>query len=186
MNRVHVLAMLTFVGVICPPTHAEPQEVKTAEPRTYNVVYWLPRFDGHEIDGKRSPSFEEVKAALKGLSCLPKNAHVYGDNNGGRMVQFAYLPKSDSDLGDVAKALSKLGGDKKKPVATLNLAQATPITEEEFATIKKELAKAKGIDWDKSGRSGLALDEAGGAKFLEIRAAYKKAGVTLVTGLDDK
>jgi hypothetical protein len=109
------------------------------------------------------------------------------------------VPTAESDLGDFAKALSKLGGDKKKPVAVVSFAKQLPITEEQFATLKKELATAKGIDWENSGRwngkgapepSGflgqLALDEAGGAKFVEIRAAYKKAGITLGDGLIDK
>ena len=52
--------------------------------------------------------------------------------------------------------------------------------------MKKELAAVKGIDWKNSNLSTLALEETGGAKFFEIRAAYKKAGVTLITGLDDK
>jgi hypothetical protein len=165
----------------------------------WQVVLELPRFDGKMIDGKWSPTHEEVLEAVKDLPCLPVKWTFYGDNNGRRRFQFPLVPTAESDLGDVAKALSKLGGDKKKPVAVVSLAKQLPITEEQFATLKKELATAKGIDWNNSGRwngkgapepSGflgqLALDEAGGAKFVEIRAAYKKAGITLGDGLIDK
>jgi len=159
-----------------------------------------PRFDGRIVDGQPSPSFEEVRAVLKGLPCLPQNATIYGDNNDRRVVQFPLLPKADCDLGDVAKALGKLGGDKKKPVAVISLAKQVPITEKQFDTLRKELAAAKGINWENSGRwngkgapqatgfiGELALDEAGGAKFMEIRAACKKAGITLLRdGVDDK
>jgi hypothetical protein len=160
----------------------------------YHVVLWLPRFDGKMIAGKFSPTHEEVLEALKDVPCLPIKVTTYGDNNGRRMVQFPLLPTAESDLGDVAKALAKLGGDKKKPVASLSLAarilyvgKEVPAEEAKFAALKKELAEANGIDWNNSDRlSELALDEAGGAKFLEIRAAYKKAGITLRDGLDDK
>lgn len=178
-----------------PPVAAPAKdEGLLVQTRTYHVLLWLPRFDGRMVDDKISPTFEEVQAAQKGLPCLPKNGtYGYGDNNGRRMVQFTFLPTAESDLGDVAKALSKLGGDKKKSVATLSLAarivyagEEVPAEEAKLAALKKELAHAKGIDWEKSNRFGLALDEAGGAKFLEIRAAYKKASITLVDGLDEK
>jgi hypothetical protein len=187
MKRIGVLALLTLLGWSCAPTFARPPaQGKPAEPRTYYVVLWLPRFDGIKAGEQFSPTFEEVEAVLKGAPCLPKGVKAYGDLNQKRMVQFDLLPTADSDLGDVAKALGKLGGDKKKPLAVVNLALATPLEEKQFAALKKELERAKGIDWDRSDRSGLALDEAGGAKFMEFLAAYKKAGVVLQTGLDDK
>jgi hypothetical protein len=160
----------------------------------FHVSLWLPRFDGKETDGKWSPSHEEVTAALKDVPCLPISVTIYGDNNGRRMVQFPLMPSAESDLGDVAKALAKLGGDKKKPVAQLSLAtsilisgEGVPAEEAKFAALKKELAAAQGIDWEKSDRvSGLALDEAGGAKFREIRDAHKKAGIPMGEGVEDK
>ena len=188
MGRTRLLAVLILSGLFCTPMFAQPpaKTDKAVEPLTYYVYLKLPRFDGSKVGGEFSPTFEEVEVAVKGVACLPKGIHVYGDDLGKRMVQFDLLPTVDSDLGDVAKALGKLGGDKKKPVATMSLALATPLEEKEFAALKKGLDNAKGIDWDKSDRSGLALDEAGGAKFMEILAAYKKAGVTLQTRLDDK
>jgi hypothetical protein len=160
----------------------------------FHVSLWLPRFYGKMIDGKWSPSHEEVTAALKDVPCLPISATVYGDNNGRRMVQFPLMPTGESDLGDVAKALAKLGGDKKRPVAQLNLAttvllfgDGAPAEDAKFAALKKALADAKGIDWEKSNRiDGLALDEAGGAKFREIREGFRKAGIAMGERVEDR
>jgi hypothetical protein len=160
----------------------------------FHVGLLLPRFNGKEIDGKWSPTHEEVKKALEGVPCLPIRVVIYGDMNGRRVVQFPLMPTAESDLGDVAKALAKLGGDKNKPVAQLSLAASVQITgkgvpaeEARFAALKKALADAKGIDWEKSNRiDGLALDEAGGAKFREIRDAHKKAGIAMRDGVEDK
>lgn len=169
----------------------EPPQKNKRPP--WHVVLWLPRFDGKMTDGKWSPTHEEVLQAVKDLPCMPVKMTSYGDNNGRRMFQFPLVPTAESDLGDVAKAMNKLGGDEKKPVAKLSLAARVvlsghdvPAEDAKFAVLKKELAEAKGIDWKNSNRTGLALDETGGAKFLEIRAAYKKAGITLVDNLDDK
>jgi hypothetical protein len=160
----------------------------------FHVSLWLPRFYGKQIDGKWSPTQEEVTKALEGVPCLPISVVIYGDMNGRRMVQFPLMPTAESDLGDVAKALARLGGDKKKPVAQLSLAKSVlfvgegvPAEEAKFAALKNELAAAKGIDWAKSNRlDGLALDEAGGAKFREIRDAHKKVGIAMGEGVEDK
>jgi hypothetical protein len=195
MGRRGFLAILILFGVVWSSVPAQPpaKPDKPTEPRTYYLSVDLPRFDPSKIDEKVGPTFEELKAALKGVACLPKGVNASAVSGVGielrefrKDVQFELLPTADSDIGDVAKALAKLGGDEKKPVAVVNLARRLPLTEDEFATIKKELAKAKGIDWEKSDRArGLALDGAGGARFLEIRAAFKKANA-IHPDLDDK
>jgi hypothetical protein len=170
--------------------------------RIYFITIGLPRGE-KKPDGKWSPTHDEIYKAVKELPCFARGYydlntksfmaanHNSVDYGSHRDFSFWFAPTAGSDLGDVAKALAKLGGDKNKPVATVNMASNTPIagdgvrqSEEKFAILKKELAEAKGIDWTNSDRLRFTLDEAGGAKFNEIRAAYKKAGVELVNFLE--
>ena len=170
-------------------------------PRTpiYFISLGLPR-GTRSADGKWSPTHDEIYKAVKDVKCfargyfnLPTKSitsanYNFVDSGTHQDFSFSFAPTDESDLGDVAKALVKLGGDKSKPVATFSLASETAIAGEgvkeadaKFAVLKKELSTAKGIDWEKSTRiGGLALDEAGGAKYLEIRMAYKRAGIGLV------
>jgi serine/threonine protein kinase len=161
-----------------PPTPAEP---------TYFISIWLPRFDG--MQGR--PTRLELRGVLADLPCVAKPSYdpktkIWKDANwnivddmGKKNFQFPFAPMASSDLGDIAKALAELGRDKKKPVAMVNLAALTPLSEVQFGRLKKELAKAKGIDWKNSDQSRLALEATGGARFEEIRAAYQRAGITL-------
>jgi hypothetical protein len=170
--------------------------------RIYFITIGLPRGE-KTPEGKWRPTHEEIHKAVKDLSCFARGFydvktksftaanHNTVDYGSHRDFSFSFAPTADSDLGHVAKALAKLGGDKNKPVATINMAATTAIagdgvrqSEEKFVILKKELAEAKGIDWTNSNRLRFALDEAGGAKFHEIRAAYKKAGVELVNFLE--
>jgi len=162
-------------------------QVNEAKPltRTYFMTIWLPRFDGD----KGRPTFKELEGVLKDGRCVAKQQNAnwnIAEDSGHKNIQFGFVPMQTSDLGDIAKALSKLGGEKNKPVARVNLALGTPISEAQFDLLKKELAQAKGIDWTNSDRSRLALEELGGAKFGEIRSAYLKAGATLADAFKDK
>jgi Protein kinase domain/3-keto-disaccharide hydrolase/Putative zinc-finger len=170
-----------------------PPAPPPAEPGAYLISIWLPRFDG--MQGR--PTRLELRGVLADLECVAKpsydpNTKTWKDSNwnivddmGKKNFQFPFAPTARSDLGDIAKVLAELGGDEKKPVAMINLALQTPISEAQFDLLKKELANAKGIDLKNSDRSRLALEAAGGAQFEEIRAAYHKAGITLSESFKD-
>jgi hypothetical protein len=164
-----------------------PPAASPAGPTSYFLTVWLPRFDGTqgrpnrlEVRGLLAdlPSFAKPYYDPKSESWKDANWNIV-DDGGKKNLQFAFAPTASSDLGDIAKALVELGGDKTKPVAMINLARVTPLTEDQFERLKKELAQAKGIDRKASDRNRLALDAAGGAKFEEIRTAYQKAGIEL-------
>ncbi len=171
--------------------------------RIYFLTLRLPRCV-KGAGGKWSPSHEELYQAVKDLPCFARGYfdlkrksltainHNTVDYGTHLEFSFPFEPSEESDLGDVAKALAKLGGDPTKPVARLNFATSVAIAgtgveaeEAKFAALKKALADAKGIDWERSNRvEGLALAESGGARILEIRAAYEKAGIAIGDAFD--
>lgn len=194
-----------FYGAVTDFLRSDPDVTQffNVPPRPATPIYFitlgLPR-GKRTADGKWSPTHDEIFKAIKDLKCFArgyfnlKTKSITASNHNSidyethQDLSFSFAPTAESDLGDVAKALAKLGGDKSKPVATFSLAKETPIAgasvkeaDAKFAVLKKELSDAKGIEWEKSSRiGGLALDEAGGAMYLEILAAYKKAGIAVV------
>jgi hypothetical protein len=188
MQKTLCCGFALLFGSLCM---VAPESAAAQQPHLDKKAYYLwlhlPRFDGKKVNGAWSPTLDEIRKHLENenLPCVPKGLSSWGYLiRSKRTVIIRFFPTADSDLGDVAKSLAKLGGDKNKPVAAVQLSAVSPITVKQFETIKKELAKAKGIDWKNSDRTALALDEAGGARFAEIRAAYKKAGVELISNLD--
>ncbi len=105
------------------------------------------------------------------ISCL-------GDSLGKKQVQLAFDPNI-TDLGDIAKSLGKLGGPMEKPVALVWMSQMSSDDEPE-KRLKEELTNVKGIVLKQCAGTRIALDEAGGAKYGEIRAAFKKADVPVL------
>jgi hypothetical protein len=160
---------------------ASPAPAAAEPAATRDAFLMLPRFaEGVGLD--------DIQMALASVPAA-KFQYVRQDNlQKGTPGYFGIMVRYNTakvDVGDIAKALSALGGDKSQAVAMLSLSELTEISEADFAALKKELAKAKGIDWKLSGRRGIALDEAGEAKYAEILAGYKKAGIWLNALADD-
>jgi hypothetical protein len=153
-----------------PPKKKETQEQKATEPAITNDVFLrLPRF----------PTGVDNADAQKALEGVPTAKCIYVGGSPGYIGISVRYDTARVDVGDIAKALTALGGDKSRAVAVLSLSRLIEISEAQFAALKKELVNAKGIDWKRSDRQGIALDEAGGAKYAEIEAGYRKAGITL-------
>ena len=153
-----------------PPEKQEAPKQKAAAAATTNDVFLrLPRF----------PTGVDNADAQKALDSVPTAKCIYVGGSPGYIGVSVRYDSAKVDVGDIAKALSALGGDKSRAVAVMSLSRLIEISEAQFAALKKELANAKGIDWKRSDRSGIALDEAGGAKYAEIEAGYRKAGITL-------
>jgi hypothetical protein len=159
-----------------PPEKQEPPKEKAAEPaNTRDVFLVLPRF-------AQGADRDDIEKALASIPAA-KVQYTRTDNlQYGKPGYFGIMVRYDTakvDVGDIAKALTALGGDKSRAVAVLSLSLLTEISEADVAALKKELATAKGIDWKLSGPYGIALGEAGEAKYAEILAGYKKAGILL-------
>jgi hypothetical protein len=92
-NTMKTLLALPMVAVWfmlpgCAPSGA-PTVEGDSKP-SYLMSFRLPRFDGIKIDGKFSPTFEEVKAALKDLECTAGISKQVGFLKLGR--QFVAAP----------------------------------------------------------------------------------------------
>ena len=188
--------LLLFVALVgcersTAPDKPKPQHDPAPARRTFFISIEIPRLANDD------KSYADVKRVLTDLPCFAKatfdskkkswiNANINRIHGGPMNIQFHFAATPTSDLGEVAKALATLGGDKTKPVMTVSLAAATPIKEEQFASLKNKLSSTNGIDWEHSDRRALALDESGRAKFEQIRAAYKNSGITLADRFTDK
>jgi hypothetical protein len=177
MCRASIAGLLLLLAGADASLGADGPE-KKADSRI--MIFDLPRFNG-----KDKPTFEEVQKALGDLPTVKVvalgeygSAVPSGKWQLHKHIQLTFDP-AKSDLGEIAKALGKLGGGKEKPVALAHISTSNTYGEKKQKSLDEQLAKVKGIKLKQSTGTYIALDEEGGAKYEEIRAAFKKAEVAV-------